>query len=64
MKTIRPYTTVYVETTDARIRPMRVLTVVDQDNITGRIGLAGNSASVTAQRQASTQTRGTLFVQV
>jgi hypothetical protein len=63
MKTIRPYTTVTVRTTDGRYRHMVVTTVTDQDTITGRVGLMGNKKTVNATRQPSTDTRGEEFVQ-
>lgn len=63
MRVIRPYTTLRVQTTDGRLRHAVVLTVTDQDTITARIGLVGNGVTVSATRQASTTTRGTLFVQ-
>lgn len=53
-----------VKTTDGRYRPMIVTTVTNQDNVIGRIGLKGNSASVAATRFTSTTTRGTEFRQV
>jgi hypothetical protein len=64
MKLIRQYTSMTVKTTDGRYRPMIVTTVTDQDNVIGRIGLVGNSASVAATRVASTTTRGEEFQQV
>jgi hypothetical protein len=64
MKTIRPYTSMTVKTTDGRYRPMIVTTVTDQNHVIGRIGLKGNSASVAATRFTSTTTRGTEFRQV
>lgn len=63
MKTIRPYTTVTVRTTDGRYRHMVVTSVTNQDTITGRVGTARNKKTVNATRQASTDTRGEEFVQ-
>lgn len=58
MKTIRPGTYLHVlQTSTGRIRHARVLTVVDQDEITVRIG----DEESTATRGSSTTTRGTLF---
>lgn len=62
-KILRPFTTLTVRTTNGRYRHTVVKTVTDQDNISGRIGLQGNSASVAAARVASTETRGTEFRQ-
>lgn len=62
-KTVRRFSPVRVRTTDGRLRHGIVLTVTDQDTITARIGLVGNGVTVSATRQASTTTRGTLFVQ-
>lgn len=62
-KILRPFTTLTVKTTNGRFRHVVVKTVPTQNSITGRIGLAGNSASVSATRAASTTTRGTQFNQ-
>lgn len=63
-KIIRPGTYVKVQTDD-RIRHTRVTAVDDQDNISVRIGTPQTSASAVfnADREASTTTRGTLFVE-
>lgn len=56
MKTLQPGTDVRVLRNN-RIRHAIVLTVTDQNTITARIG----RTSVSAARQPSTTTRGTLF---
>ena len=63
-KTVRPGTYVKVQTDD-RIRHARVTAVDDQDNISVRLGTPRTSASLVfnADREASTTTRGTLFVE-
>lgn len=61
-RTLRPGTAEYVEI-DGRIRHCIVTGVDDQDNITVRLGGATESASFAADRQVSTTTRGTLFVE-
>ena len=60
-KIIRPGTAIKAEY-DGRIRHVIVESVTDQDNVTVRLG--GNSASTefAAVREASTTTRGSLFV--
>lgn len=60
-KIIRPGTAIKAEY-DGRIRHVIVEGVTDQDTVTVRLG--GNSASTefTAVREASTTTRGSLFV--
>lgn len=64
-KIVRPGTYVKVLTSANRIRHARVTAVTDQNNITVRLGTASTSASATlgADRLASTDTRGTLFTQ-
>ena len=61
-RVIRPGTAEYVQVGD-RIRHCIVTGVDDQDNITVRLGGATESASFAADRESSTKTRGTLFVQ-
>ena len=63
--TIRPGTALMVEI-DGRIRHAIVTAVTDQDNIEIRLGGTGNPLSTTglaADREASTPTRGFLFVE-
>jgi hypothetical protein len=62
-KTIRPGTHIKTLTDAGRIRHVRVLAVDDQDNVDVLLGYAGNatSASFSADRIASTTTRGTIF---
>lgn len=61
-RVLRPGTAEYVEI-NGRIRHCIVTGVDDPDNITVRLGGATESASFAADRQASTATRGTLFVE-
>lgn len=56
MKTLQVGTDIKVKS-DGRIRHAIVTAVTDQDTITARIG----RTAVSATRQASTTTRGTLF---
>jgi hypothetical protein len=60
-KIIRPGTAIKAEF-EGRIRHVIVEEVTDQDNVTVRLG--GNSASTefAAVREASTTTRGSLFI--
>lgn len=63
MRTLRPFTSVTVRTTDGRYRHMVVTTVTNQNTISGRVGTMRNKKTVNATRQASTDTRGEEFVQ-
>jgi sRNA-binding protein len=61
--TIRPGTAIKAKIGD-RIRHAIVTEVTDQDNVEVRIGGAGNPLSaldLAVSRQASTETRGSLF---
>ena len=63
--TIRPGTAIQAKV-GGRIRHAIVTDVTDQDNVTVRIGGLGNpfsSRDVVVQREPSTLTRGTLFVE-
>lgn len=62
-KTLREHSFTKVRTSNGRYRHIVITAVTDQDTIEGRIGLVGNSASVAAERQSSTTTRGTEFRQ-
>lgn len=61
-KTIRVGTALKAEY-DGRIRHVIVEGVDDQNNITVRLGKNSDPTEFAADRQASTTTRGTLFVQ-
>lgn len=63
--TIRPGTEIMAKIND-RIRHAIVTDVTDQDNVEVRVGGLGNPLSargVAVQREASTTTRGSLFVE-
>jgi len=63
--TIRPGTAIKAKVGD-RIRHAIVTEVTDQDNVEVRVGGAGNPLSargVAVTREASTVTRGSLFVE-
>jgi hypothetical protein len=63
--TIRPGTAIKAKVGD-RIRHAIVTDVTDQDNVEVRVGGAGNPLSargVAVTREASTSTRGSLFVE-
>lgn len=61
-KIIRPGTAIKAEY-DGRIRHVIVESVTDQDNITVRLGRNSDPTEFPADRVASTDTRGTLFVE-
>lgn len=61
-KTIRVGTALKAEY-DGRIRHVIVEGVDDQNNITVRLGKNSDPTEFAADRQASTTTRGSLFVQ-
>jgi hypothetical protein len=61
-KTIRVGTALKAEY-DGRVRHVIVEGVDDQDNITVRLGKNSDPTEFAADRQASTTTRGSLFVQ-
>lgn len=61
-KIIRPGTAIKAEY-EGRIRHVIVESVTDQDNITVRLGRNSDPTEFAADRVASTDTRGTLFVQ-
>lgn len=61
-KTIRPGTALKSEY-DGRIRHVIVEEVTDQDNIKVRLGKNSDPTEFDADRQASTTTRGSLFVE-
>ncbi len=63
MKPIKRYTAITVRTTDGRYRHAIVTAVVSQTQVTARIGLVGFGKTVTANRVASTKTRGKEWVQ-
>lgn len=60
-KTVRVGTALKAEY-DGRIRHVIVEAVDDQDNITVRLGKNSDPTEFAADREASTTTRGTLFV--
>ena len=60
-KIIRPGTAIKAEY-EGRLRHVIVESVDDQDNITVRLGLNSDPTEFPADREASTTTRGTLFV--
>jgi hypothetical protein len=60
-KVIRPGTTMMAEY-DGRIRHVIVESVDDQDNVTVRLGKNSAPTEFPADRVASTDTRGSLFV--
>lgn len=61
-KTIRAGTAIKAEYA-GRIRHVIVEAVTDQDNITVRLGKNSDPTEFEADRQPSTTTRGTLFVE-
>lgn len=61
-KIIRPGTAIKAEY-DGRIRHVIVESVTDQDNVTVRLGRNSDPTEFPADRVASTDTRGTLFVE-
>lgn len=61
-KVIRPGTAVKVEY-GGRLRHVIVESVTDQNNIGVRLGRNSDPTEFNADRQASTTTRGTLFVE-
>lgn len=61
-KIIRPGTAIKAEY-DGRIRHVIVEAVTDQDNVTVRLGRNSDPTEFAADRVASTDTRGTLFVE-
>ena len=63
MRVLQPFTTITVRTTDGRYRHAIVTAVASQTQVTARIGLVGFGKTVTANRVASTKTRGKEWVQ-
>jgi len=62
MKIIRPGTAIKAKYGD-RIRHVIVESVDDQDNITVRLGKNSDPTEFAADREVSTTTRGSLFVE-